>query len=272
MIISTLTQSCTDESKNDDPPVEIPDIQFVSVLTDVTIPQGGTASDYGSVTLVSIEDTIILTAIAYDISGLPSGVTATLEAREFGSNGAGAVVDAFVPCDLLMNYTVGQSATPGSYQITLTVAPYDADDQSQDPEFGTEIQTTFTLTVTEASSSSCNQNLAGNYAGPATCAPQGWGDTHVDVTTTSNSNVVDIYVEFFDPGSTMEATLDCGGGSFTIAQQICTVGGGAQQINVDGSGTFVFSQGDTTIVLVYNSQLVGSSDPPVPCQVDLTKQ
>lgn len=203
------------------------------------------------------------------VEGLPTGITATIVYYGIGDPTDGSVAPLstpVVPYQAAVNYNVQSTVTPGTASVTITVSS---------GEDGVEpVSETFMLTVNDPNTGSndCNTDLAGNYAGPATCAPPGWGDTHVDITTTTNETVVEVYVEFFDPGSTMEATLDCGNNSFTIPQQTCTVGGGAQQLTVDGSGTFVFGQGDTTIVLIYNSQLVGSSDPPVPCQVDLTKQ
>lgn len=203
------------------------------------------------------------------LEGVPNGIVATVLYYNIGEPTDGSVAplsSPTLPYQAVVNYNVESGAIPGSYTITVSVDP--------DGEEVTGASESFTLTVNDPGSGStdCNTNLAGNYAGPGTCAPQGWGDTHVDVFVTTDPDNVEVYVEFFDQGSTVLATLDCNNSSFTIAQQTVTFGNGAQQVNIEGSGTWIFGQADTTLVLIYEGQVVGSSDPPATCQVDLTKQ
>ena len=202
------------------------------------------------------------------IDGLPTGINTTIQYFNIGDPTDGTVPPLSTPTppyQAAVKYDVESSATLGTAAVTITV--------SSGEEGVNPVSQTFMLTVTDPGTggTDCNTALAGNYAGPGNCSPPGWGDTHVDVFVTTDPNNVDVYVEFFDQGSNMAATLDCGNSSFTIPQQTVTAGNGAQQLNVEGSGTWVFGQGDTTIVLIYQWQVAGSSDPPTTCQIDLTK-
>lgn len=203
------------------------------------------------------------------VEGLPGGIIATIVYYGIGDPTDGSVAPLstpIVPYQAAVNYNVQSTVSPGTASVTITVSS---------GEDGVEpVSETFMLTVNDPNTGStdCNTDLAGDYAGPGTCAPQGWGDTHVDFAVTTDPNTLDVYIEFFDQGSTVTATLDCNNNSFTIPQQVCTVGNGAQQVNVDGGGTWVIGQSSTTINLMYNTQVVGSTDPPAACQVDLTKQ
>lgn len=201
------------------------------------------------------------------VSGLPNGVIATINYYEVGVPTDGSVpplTNPVLPYQAKVNYNVQSGVVPGTYTITVAMDP---DNNQVAPA-----STTFGLTTTDPGSTTCNTLLIGNYAGPASCTPPGFGDIGSDFSVNADDNKIDIYVALYDQGSNLVADLNCGTSSFTIPQQTVMAGGGTQQLNVDGSGTWTVAPGDTTLILILNSQLVGSSDPPNTCQIDLTKQ
>lgn len=210
-------------------------------------------------------NTEVLAPISVD--GLPNDILTTILYYEIGAPTDGSVpplTDPILPYQAAVNYNVQSGVVAGTYTITITTDP----DNDQVPS----VSTTFDLTTTDPSAPSCNTDLIGNFAGPADCTPPGFGDINSDFTLNNNPNLIDIYVELYEPGSILAAELNCGASTFTIPQQTVTAGNGAQQLNVDGSGSWVIDQNGTSVTLILNSQLVGSSDPPNTCLLDLLMQ
>ena len=174
-------------------------------------------------------------------------------------------------------YSFSENAREFPFQTTLQfVAESDAIEGdyvlkvegSYSQDFDEVVSESFTLTISKESSNNsneCGDYLEGQYSGPDTCAPQGFGDVAVDLVYITDGDTIKLNHEFYS--TDIVAILDCDNETFTVPSQNVTVTGGAQSGTISGEGSIEIST-DTSVIFIYTTVIQSNS---LTCRADLEK-
>lgn len=114
----------------------------------------------------------------------------------------------------------------------------------------------------------CRDDVVADYSVADDCAPTGFPVVDGQCSAGPGENDVTLSFELMGTAQ-IAASVDCNNNTLTIPSQ--TVNTGAQDIEIDGSGTFTITQDGATMIITYNAKIAGSSDAPTTCNATWTE-